>query len=206
MRCFVLLGVLFLVGSTLINAREAKKDKEAAKTPNYYPLQVDNVWHYKHSVDDSKAEVVWRVVKIDDFNAEKLPRLEMTHNGNVIAVEHWRQTAEGIFRHRFNGVELTPPICFLKYPIQPDAKWDGEVTVGTKKGKYAIETKEEAVDVAAGKFKTIRVKVRIEENGKVAHTTYWFAPDVGMVKQSIEASDTNIVMELGKFEPAKEKK
>src|SRR5262249_5467844 len=95
--------------------------KPDAKAPNYYPLQVDNAWHYKITVGGNPVDAVARVVKIDDINGEKLPRLELTRNGNVLATEHLRQTNDGVFRHRNKGADITPPICLLKYPIKGDA-------------------------------------------------------------------------------------
>ena len=199
-------GVLILLASAPSFAQKDKKDPLPTTTPNYYPLQVDNAWTFKVTVGANSVDAISRITKIEDIKGEKLARLEATINGNVAATEHLRQTSEGIFRHRNNGQDISPPICLLKYPVKANAKWDGDMVVGTEKGKYSCETKEEEVEVTAGKFKTIRVKIKLESQGKTIYTTYWFAPDVGFVKQTVEAGELNVVMDLQKFELAKEKK
>ena len=67
------------------------------------------------------------------------------------------------------------------------------------------EATEEAIEVAAGKFKTMRVSVRLESGGKTFNTSYWFVKNVGFVRQTVDAGNLSIVMELEKFEPAKVK-
>ena len=44
----------------------------------------------------------------------------------------------------------------------------------------------EEVTVAAGKYKALKVEVETTAAGTQVSTTYWFAPDVGVVKQAID--------------------
>lgn len=183
----------------------AQPGKEV-KTPNYYPLQVGNEWRFKVAVGDKSATAISRIVKIDTINGLALARLEATVNDQIIATEHLRQTPEGIFRHRNQGQEITPPICLLKFPAKPGAKWSADITVGKDTGKYHCETKEETVKVPAGEFKTLRVTIRLESQGKAVNTSYWFVPEVGFVRQTVEAEQLSIVMELEKYTLAKDPK
>ena len=105
---------------------------------------------------------------------------------NVTATEHLQQTEQGIFRDRFNGQEPSLPICLLRYPVKLGAKWASEFKIGNDVGDYACETQEEAVEVPAGKFKAIRVKMKVNVNGQKITSTFWFGRDVGMVKQQAE--------------------
>ena len=204
LRLLAGLGVLILLASATSLAQQDKK--APTTTPNYYPLQMDNAWHFKVTVGANTVETVFRIAGIDDLKREKLARLEVSVQGNVYATEHLRQTSEGIFRHRKNGQDITPPICLRKYPINGNAKWEGEMTLDAKKAKYTCDSKEESVEVTAGKFKTIRVNLLLESQGKSITTTYWFAPEVGIVRQTFEDGDFKGLMELQKFERAKEKK
>jgi hypothetical protein len=207
-----IVGLLFLLAGVLSNAQEAKKEKDAkkVKAPNYYPLQVGNQWDFRVEVMGNSASAVSKIAKIEKIDDVLLARLEATVNGKIVATEHLRQTDQGIFRHRNNGQEISPPICLLKYPVKPGDKWDGDITVGTEKGKYFCEAAEEQVGVPAGKFKATRVKIRLEteQNGvkNTVNTTYWFVLDIGFVRQTVDAGNLNIVMELEKFEPANDKK
>jgi hypothetical protein len=200
-------GVLFVL-AVLVGALHAKPlppDGKGDKAPNYYPLQVGNQWHFRVEVGANSATAVSTIAKTETIDGIMLSRLEATINGKIIATEHLRQTDKGVFRYRNNGQEITPPICLIKYPAKSGAKWDGDITVGTEKGKYSCEAKEENIEVAAGKFKAMRVAIKLDSQGKTVHTTYWFVPEVGFVKQTVDAGDLNIVMELEKYERSKKK-
>jgi hypothetical protein len=177
--------------------------QKGAKTANYYPLQAGNTWDYKITVDGKTVDAVSHIAKIEMIDGVSLARLEATIKGNIAATEHLRQTSEGVFRHRNNGQEISPPICLLKYPVKDGAKWDGDITIGAEKGKYTCESKEEKIEVAGTKYKAMRVAIHLESQGKTITTTYWFVQDVGFVRQTVEAGELNIVMELQKFEKGK---
>ena len=203
-RLTALLGILFLLAATLADAQDAKQDPKAPPfEPNYYPLQVGNQWTFRVTVGDSSTIATSRIAKIETMDDVPMARLEASVNGNVVATEHLAQNKDGVFRYRNNALEITPPICLLKYPVVPGAKWDGDITVGKDKGKYSCETKEEAVEVTAGKYQAMRVTIKLESKGQNVTTTYWFVKDIGFVKQTVGAGDLNITMELEKFEKAK---
>ena len=51
----------------------------------------------------------------------------------------------------------------------------------------------------------MRVSIRLEgKGGQNVTTTYWFVKDIGFVKQTVDAAGLSILMELEKFEPAKD--
>jgi hypothetical protein len=207
LRLLPIYGIAFLTAASLAAAKPAKKDDKrdnAAEQGNYYPLQVGNKWEYRVEVGGNSAKAVSSITKIETIDGIPLARLEATVNGNTVANEHLRATDKGVFRYRNNGLEINPPICLLKYPVKAADKWEGDITVGKEKGKYFCETKEENVEVTAGKFKTLKVTVTLQSKGQSVTTSYWFAKDVGFVKQTVEAGDLNITMELEKFELAKD--
>ena len=53
-----------------------------------------------------------------------MARSETVVNGNVVATEHLTSSAEGVFRCRYNGIEVSPPLCIFKYPIKENATWE----------------------------------------------------------------------------------
>jgi hypothetical protein len=200
MRRSLALGVCLLLSATLSSATERRYGDKGTKAPNYYPLQVGNTWHFKVTVMGQTITAISRIAKIETIDNVALARLEASIMDNIVASEHLRVTEEGVFRYRSNGQEFSPPLCFLKYPVKPGAKWEGEYKVGNETTKYLAETQEETVEVPAGKFKAIKVTMRLESMGQVVHTSYWFVPDVGFVKQTVDAKGPNIVMELEKYE------
>ena len=203
-RAFCLF-ILCLVAASLSSAQDAKNDK-APTTPNYYPLDVNNEWQYKVTANGRNSTIVTKIVKFEAINGAKLARLE---SPNVNMTEHLTQTDKGVFRNRFNGAEITPPFKLLPYPATPGAKWEGEFTVEKDPGKHKysgelVKEEEIAVPFEKGKkFKAIRAVIKLEENGKMIETTYWFVQDVGFVKQSFETTGLSVLLELEKFEKKK---
>ncbi len=199
------LGVLLLLAAPFINAQDkkGKGDKDPGGADNYYPLEVGNKWTFNVAVAGNSVTAISSIVKIEMINGKSMARLEAAIKDKVVANEHLRQTEEGIFRHRNNGQDIDPSICLLKYPVKAGAKWQGEFKVGNDDGKYSCESSEESIEVPAGKFKAIRVNIRLESKGQNVNTAYWFVKDIGFVKQTVDAGGLNIVMELEKFERAK---
>jgi hypothetical protein len=203
-------GVLFLLAAALADAQETKKDtKPGSASPDYYPMQVGNQWTYKIEVGGNSAIAIASIAKHETINDVKLARLDVTVNGKAVTSEHLQQNAKGIFRYRNGGNEISPPLCLLQYPVKSGAKWDGKITVGKETGNYFCEATEETIEHANEKVKTIKVAIRLEseESGakKTVTTTYWFRENFGFVKQTVEAGNLNIAMEMQKFEPAKKK-
>ncbi len=181
-------------------ATKGAKDAKDTAVPNYYPLQAGNEWHLQLTANGKQVTVIQRVTKIENIDGMDLARVEALVDGKVTATEHLRQTAQGVFRYRFNGAECNPPFPVLKYPIKAGAQWEGEVKVGAETMKYHCKASEAEVEVPAGKFKTVRVDVQIDTGGKTLQLSNWLAPDVGIVRQTLEAGPLNLVSVLEKYE------
>ena len=152
----------------------------------------------------SESDRVNQIAKIENIDGKGLARLETVVNGEVKATEHVGVEAGGVFRYRFNGVELTPPVCLLKYPIKDGDTWETETKIGAQ--QITVSGKEggqKNLEVPAGKFDTISAKIETTVGGNKISNTYWFAPDVGIVKQAVDLAGRSINMELLKFEEAK---
>lgn len=193
------LGGLLFLPLGLSYAGGEKKEK----TPNYYPLELGNAWTYELNANGNLMPMVSKIAKIETIDGVKLARLEAVVNNQVNMNEHLEQNAKGIFRHRMNGIEVSPPLMLLKYPFKAGDKWSGEFEAANSKAKFTCETAEETIDVQAGKFKTAKVSLVVVENGQTVSTTYWFAQDVGFVKQTLDLGGVNVIAELQKFEKKK---
>jgi hypothetical protein len=201
------LGIMILLAASLAFAQDAQKDKKDEKAkdkaPEYYPIQPGNEWHYSVTANNQTTKVVTRIAKLEDFGGKKLARLETP---NAKDTEHLFQNEKGVFRARLNGAELTPPFQLIPYPAKPGAKWKGAFSVPGEKENHTYSgeiLKEETIKVPAGEFKTMRVHIKLETDGQQLETTYWFAQDIGFVKQSLESAGVSIVLELDKFERKK---
>jgi hypothetical protein len=96
-----------------------------------------------------------------------------------------------------------PPLCLLKLPHKDGARWEyrcppqpgGLVAIKAMNTAHGVED----IEVPAGKFEAIRVDHRGTSNGKLSSATFWYAPEVGLVKMVAEG----IVQELTSVEPRK---
>lgn len=174
------------------------------KTPDYFPLKAGTKWFYELDQGGKKIKINSQIAKVEMVDGKPVALFETTINGEVAATEHLAATEKGVFRHRVNGIELSPPVCILKYPLKKDDTWETESTIANEqlkiKGKV-IDNEE--ITVAAGKYKAFRVDVETSAAGMRATTTFWFAPDVGVVKQTTENAGKTVTAELEKFEAGK---
>jgi hypothetical protein len=197
----LLLVFLSVDGARLISAPAEKDD-----APDFYPLKVGTKWHYRVTAgEQGPVQIINQIAKIEKIDDQSLARLECNRDGKVTATEHLASTSKGIFRHRTNGIESSPPICLLRYPVKKDDSWNSETTVGEEKGKVTctvLDDKAE-IEVPAGKYTAVCVKVEIKTKDNELSTTYWFVAGVGMVKQTVELGKTSVKLELEKVEKPK---
>ena len=137
---------------------------------DYYPLQIGNRWEYDLIAGGKTVTMVNRIGKVETIDNVPLTVLEATLNDKLIATEHLRHTDKGLLRHRINQFAPDPPLMLLRYPAKAGDQWEGEFKIGAAKATYACRTQEETVEVPAGKFKAIRVNIKVDENGKVVNT------------------------------------
>ena len=175
--------------------------QDAALTTPYFPLEVGSVWHYK--CGENRFQL--KVVKFEDVGKTKCAKVELFVNNKSEAAEHIAVTKEGVLRFSFDGKKAEPPILFLELPVKADKVWKVESKVDGQPLKGGFKSGvEDNVKVPAGIYKTVTVTgVDLEANFVKLGLTYYFAENVGMVKQVIEISGQKIVIELEKYEPAK---
>ena len=193
-QAYGLIFVLVLGVAGAVAQEAAKKDKEK----DYYPLKPGTKWSYEMNGGGQKINLVNQVAKTEDIDGKSLAVVETTMvdadgkpavgpdgkpavgpDGKpiVTATEHMETTDKGVFRHRINGIALSPPVCLLKYPFKKDETWESDTTVGAEqlkvKGK-AIGTEE--IEVNGKKYQTVKAEVETTVAGMLVSAIYWFAP------------------------------
>jgi hypothetical protein len=123
--------------------------------------------------------------------------------GNVVATEHLSSTDKGIFRHRLNGIEVSPPLCLLQHPFKKGETWETALKLGAQTAKVTCRADSEEVTVPAGKYKALSVHMEVKEGDMKTRTTYWFAEGIGVVKQTVDVGGKTITIELEKYEAGK---
>ena len=187
---------------------EPAADPPVVKQADYYPLRVGNKWKFQMEVNGVNVAGSYEVAKIDQINGQALARIEVTLNGKATpTTEHLAISDKGIFRHRVNGMEMTPPVCLLKYPVKLGETWTGKTKSAGEELDYTCRVgKWENVEVPAGKFKAITLNISLVQGGKTIVSDYWFAAGVGIVKQEFDIAGVKGSMKLEKFEEAKAEK
>ena len=173
---------------------------------NYYPMKEGSKWYYHTELPGTDAQTwIMHVAKLEKIDGVPLFRLEMTKkDSGMTATEHLRIGDDGVFRYRFNGQPASKPVCVIKYPVKPGETWQNETEIGGQKVKMSSKVgNEEEVAVPAGKFKTMPVYVQADLGGLNMNTTYWFAANVGIVKQVVEFMGQKVTQSLEKYEAAK---
>jgi hypothetical protein len=186
-------------------------DEKPLTTP-YYPLTVGNTWTYRVGENHFTFKVT-KMEEVGDKKKMKCARLEMIVNDKPTSHEHLAVTADGVVRCTFEGKPVDPPVLFLKLPYKKGASWNVESRVDGQllKGTFTANEEETTVPAAinaqnpTGRVKAITVTGKdMNVNGVKMSLTYYFIEKFGMVKQVIEYAGQKSVIELEKFDLARE--
>ena len=192
------------------------KDKTPAKTVSaepkledavYYPLRVGSQWRYK--VGDNKYTLkVAKYEKVGDYNCA---RVEQMVDDKVVAFEHLALTKDGVVRVAYDDRRADPPLLFLKLPVKKDQTWTVDSVIGKVEknpGERVTATFKEGevakVMVPAGTSENVITcsTQDLTVGGQKMSFTYFFAKNVGMIKQEIDVAGTKVIIDLERYEPA----
>jgi hypothetical protein len=195
-------------------AAKAAEDKPVETA--YYPLKVGNTWTYK--AGDTK--IVVTVKKLEEVNKQSCARVEAANSNKIDLVEHVAVKdgsdgkPAGVYRYSAAGKMAKDPVCFLFLvkkgeTLEPktDETWQVDTKVGPEelKGSFKSGTVDE-LKVPAGTYKNVVTVTSqdLKANGQPVSLKYYFAKDVGMIKQVMTVGTAaEVVLELEKFVPAK---
>jgi hypothetical protein len=200
--------ILFVFGLALSCQPVATAQEKTQDSKSYYPLKVGNKWTYQiesDAVPKGSSKLIHQIAKIDKKAGVSLAQLEIVARDKVTASEYLSVSEKGIFRNNYNGEEITPPTCILKFPIKKNNTWKTESMGGKEKLNVTCKSDEEEIEVPAGKFKTVKVvsDAEVVGAGIIVSTTYWFAQGVGVVKQHVNINSMQFTLLLEKFEEGK---
>ena len=200
---FLLLTALAGCGAT---APPSKPKPLRVPSSPYYPLQVGTRWLYQGP--DHQLEV--RVVKHEIINQIPCALLE-TYRGEVQAGrEHIFAKSDGIYRLSTDGQLITPPLPLLKLPPKKNQRWTvtfeqhrpplrGVFLMGVEELEVAIGSFTDATVVRERRQLVTLQGELLEDDEPTVAFRYWFARDVGIVKQMQKFKNRKIEYELIKF-------
>ena len=208
----VLLLVLVPSGHTQDKVVEKNGKKPLVYDSDYYPLRLGHQWRYRVTTSDAPVQKVTITVDQEDAYEHKLTedKKEITEtiqrsrlkivSGSKELTEHVAVLKDGVYRFSGAGKEITPPLRFLKLPLNQDETWTVDSVSENTILKGTFKWEDENVKVPAGMFQAKKVSSsEFQLGGQKMAIEYWFAPRVGMVKQQIRVGNTEVLLELEEF-------
>jgi hypothetical protein len=169
-----------------------------------FPLAVGNTWTYK--VDKQDERFVVRVARQEMIGSQTCFLLEGRLRERVVATEHLAFTTDGLTRFRADKEDVVPPVTVLKMPNGRRTDWSvGKYQLGERGGSarfWEFNAGGEMV-VPAGRYRGgVIVNADVTSEAGMRTTTLWYAPGVGLVKQTIgdPKRPPFFTMELEKFD------
>jgi hypothetical protein len=198
---------LFLAACTALGQTSAEK-LTIYKT-EYFPLHVGNEWNYKVKVGDAQwqalqiavdHEEIFLFKTVKDKKEKETPikryRLKAT-SGSKELTEYVAILSDGVYKFTVAGKEIVPPLPILKLPKFDSWKVDSVSENAPLVGKFACV--DETVEVPAGKFTAKHVSAHdFQFDSKKMTLEFWFAENVGIVKQHTTIGNNDTLMELEK--------
>lgn len=198
----LILGCSYLRKGPTSPSSSSGGDSTGAK--DYFPLRVGDTWKYKSTTADGKqSEFSMKVLTEEKENGDTLFVVETVSTFQPI--HDWYSKPAGWVRmHRQeyvtagNKAEYDPTKQFLKNPLTSGDSWHWN-----GKGMMSLEIDEsnavsgpETVSVPAGKFEAMKVMTIVVQGGAAVTKTYWYAPDVGLVKSMTDTGSVKSTTEL----------
>jgi hypothetical protein len=174
--------------------------------PDYFPLASGYWWTYK-SVEKG-WEFTIKVVGMEKIGNANCYKVETsTADGKVSFVEYYTKDTGKVFVIRQvypsskMSVDYNPIREFLHNPLKVSDSWNwkgkGMMDVDIDDTITVMENTK--VEVPGGKFSAAEVVSKIIQGGAETKKTYWYAPDVGLVKSFTDTGSIKSTMVLVKY-------
>jgi len=185
---------------------------------SYFPLAKGHRWVYKNDYDED-TDIIHEVTASEKVGEVECLVVEhravnVKEDRNRLLRKEWLAPGEGgILIHKMlrgrSELEVEKPFFKLKLGLKKDEEWEGDAKASENPvHQHCRVEQEETVEVPAGKFKAVKVALKIESGQRnVAEGYEWYARKVGMVKSEMNlrfgAEGTTLILELKEFKPGK---
>lgn len=180
--------------------------KPTPPPPDFFPLAPGYWWTYKNV--EKGWEFTIKVVGIEKIGNANCYKLETTSaDGKTSFIDYYSKDTGKVLmvRQEFVGAKMTvdykPIREFLHNPLKLNDSWNwkgkGMMDVDIDDTVTVLEMTK--ADVPAGKFSAAKVVSKVIQGGSETNKTYWYAPDVGLVKSFTDTGSVKSTMELVKY-------
>ncbi len=166
--------------------------------PDYFPMAQGFWWKYKMVEQGGEFTIkVTGTEKIGDTNCFKLDT--SGKDDKLFFTEYYSKTPgkvmwlREVYAANNNIVNFDPARTLIHNPlVKADSwEWKGKGMMDVEIEEKATVEKFEEVTVPAGKFSCAVFKMTTIQGGAETKKTYWYAPNVGMVKSLMETTAGN---------------
>jgi hypothetical protein len=226
-----LVAVCAVVSSLAINLTAAYGAPEIKKItpppPDYFPLRYKYSWQYE-SKTSAGVKSTFKVTDIHDVRNSDIVEgstdahpihHELSTEAGTMVINDWYLKSNGMVEYLSSEYVSAKTKCDFA-PQRPYIKivmndkdtwqWSGKGMMGVAIEENSVASGPEEVAVPAGKFKAMKVVTQVKQGGMPATKTYWYGPNVGLVKSHTEGgamvSDTELTayqfpkLEKGEYE------
>lgn len=191
--------------------------------PDYFPIKAGACWHYIVPLEGRPVRETARIVHTSSAPEGEEVTLEWKRDGRPGQREVYRVTPTEVLRLRTGmdaRCQISPPLPLLRLPLRAGQRWHWHGTFNAPEGAIPGKTiltvsGPEAVALAGGTVQAMRVRADTElivsqaawGGGRTRqarpHVTedYWFAPDVGLVKQQLFTDAQSLELRLTRYQP-----
>ncbi len=204
------IAVCLLVGT--VPGRGQEKKPMLYESP-FYPLHVGNEWRYKATIGDAPPQkVIITVEQAEPYDykfkdvSEPIVRYRLKIvSGSKELTEHVAVLKDGVYRFTTASKEITPPLRFLKLPLTKGESWTVNSVSENVQLTGTFTCDDANVTVEGKQFQAKHVWSKDFQLGTEKMTLeYWFAPNVGIVKQHVHVGNSDVLLELEDFKAGKE--
>ncbi len=184
-----------LLLTMVCGALSASAQKDTKSAADFWPFHKGNTWTIAATLGEKKMTQVITVTKVVTKDGKTRAELEYKTDGRSTQLETYEADTHSIARVSSGpngGNKLTPPLPVVQFPLTAGKKWNwkGKVALnGSSFNGSAVlaVSGPETIKTDAASFRTMRVHVDLEvmsgEQTLKVQNDYWFAANVGLVKQ-----------------------
>lgn len=170
----------------------AGKTPDASKKPQVVIVSAENEHTFRLKKRNAKQE---------EFAEEIVGYSLQVQGGGKVLQEQVLVADDGVYRVSNAGKAITPPLRILKTNARKGVTWECDSQSENAQLKGVFVADEEVVEVPAGKFATVVVRAKdFQVGAQKSQYEWWYAPNVGLVKQRVQSGNHDVTLELEKFE------
>lgn len=200
-------------GAAVVLLTGARISTSQSKTVNYWPFKEGSTWVLATTVQNKSSDQTITVSSVKPGMGGSIATLVYKVGPTVAQQETYLTTSAGMSRlssGQPGSGTISPPIPIIKYPLKAGTSWTWKGDIITAMGKAQgtstlTVSGPTSVVTPAGTFSAMQVHsdlIIMAQGQKVAlPNDYWFAPNVGLVKQhaKLGAIEVNAVLKSYKL-------